>query len=164
MFVIEKAFQVTYGHRIATQTLSDNRECQCRRLHGHGGSLVIELSSKNLVRGMVLDYNELDIIKAFIDKFLDHRMILDKDDPMLNYLIKEYEIVDSQWRFSKIRKSNDYEDLVEQELYESLILIDCEPTSENFCKILYNELKQIIPWVSKVSWSETGKTNATYME
>lgn len=172
MYTISKEFQFSYSHRVWNQELSDSQECKCRHLHGHNGVLTIELSSNTLTRDMVLDYNELNHIKAFVDSFIDHRLIMDKNDPMLKFLISPYAVMESKYGFNKIKKQGFnkikkqgvYLCDEEQELYESIVLIECCPSSENFCRILYKELKKDCSFISWVSWSETPKTNASYWE
>jgi len=162
MYKITKEFEASYAHRVWNQTLNDGQVCKCRRCHGHNSVIQLELKATTLQNDMVLDYNELGCFKKFVDDYIDHRTILDMNDPILKHFKIEYIIDAPKFGFSKIINMYPIKDEVEQELYDSIILIDCVPTSENFCRLIYDGLKKTIPQISKVSWSETGKTNATY--
>jgi len=162
MYKISKQFGASYGHRVWNQTLNDGQVCKCRRLHGHNSVIELELESDSLTNDMVLDYNELKMFKSFVDEYIDHRTILDINDPILNHLNLKYLICAPKFGFSKVDALYPFSDDAERELYESIILIDCVPTSENFCRLIFNGLKGIVPQLSSVSWSETEKTNASY--
>lgn len=60
-------------------------EGKCARPHGHNGRLEIELVSETLDgRGMVVDFGEVKArLVEFIDREIDHRMLLRQDDPMI---------------------------------------------------------------------------------
>lgn len=46
----------------------------CGRLHGHNYTFTFVLEAGLLdPRGFVVDYRELDVVKRWIDEFLDHR-------------------------------------------------------------------------------------------
>jgi 6-pyruvoyltetrahydropterin/6-carboxytetrahydropterin synthase len=50
----------------------------CARLHGHNYIITIHLKSETLDEcGFVKDYNDLKIVKQFIDERLDHRHLND---------------------------------------------------------------------------------------
>lgn len=167
MYLINKSFDFSYGHRVWNQELSSG-VCKCRWLHGHNGVIKVDLMKDELVRGMVLDYNELKFIKEFIDEFLDHRMIMDIHDPMLPMLVRcrreELTAYADRYKFFKVKP--DERALVTnemKELYESLTIVHFVPTSENICKAIYEGLDaEGIP-VVKVSFKETDKTEAMYI-
>ena len=70
MFTIKKEFSFSASHQL--QGLPDNHPCS--RLHGHNYKVIVELRSEKLDEiGFVQDYRELDLIKEFIDRELDHR-------------------------------------------------------------------------------------------
>ncbi|MDA2925480.1 6-carboxytetrahydropterin synthase, partial [Acidobacteria bacterium AH-259-L09] len=76
---IVKRLHFCYGHRLL------DYEGKCARAHGHNGILEIELSSEKLdQRGMVYDFGDVkSYLKEFIDREIDHRMLLREDDPMV---------------------------------------------------------------------------------
>ena len=131
MFKVTKAITFCYGHRLL------NYRGKCRFLHGHNGTVEIELSSKTLDRrGMVRDFTEIKhAIQRWIDEHLDHKMILCKDDPALAALRK---------------------------LKEPLYVIDANPTAEQLAKLIFEETKRQGFPVSAVRLWETNSSFATY--
>ena len=82
MYSITKTIEFCYGHRLL------NYEGKCRHLHGHNGRVEIELSSRVLDRrGMVRDFDEIkQVVQTWIDRELDHKMLLSRRDPALPLL------------------------------------------------------------------------------
>lgn len=84
-WVIDKEFEFDYGHRVHNQTLdtdySIDGACVCRHLHGHRGKVRVYLSSDQLTRGVVTDYKHLNWLKNFLDQQIDHKFIIDINDP-----------------------------------------------------------------------------------
>ncbi len=83
---IAKQFDFCYGHRVWSQTLdvefSMDSCLACRHLHGHQGRLMVYLSSDKLENGMVTDFHHLNWFKHFLDSTLDHKFIIDINDPL----------------------------------------------------------------------------------
>ncbi len=77
MFSVSREIDFCYGHRLL------NYAGKCRYLHGHNGRVVISFEAPSLdQRGMVLDFSEIkETVSRWIDDNLDHRMILNRDDP-----------------------------------------------------------------------------------
>src|SRR5918992_2846257 len=77
MFRVTREILFCYGHRLL------NYEGKCKYLHGHNGRAVITLEAPRLdERGMVLDFTDIKrVVAAWIDDNLDHRMILQRNDP-----------------------------------------------------------------------------------
>lgn len=74
MYRISKEFHFSASHQLLQ--LPDDH-C-CARLHGHNYIVVIELSSETLNQfSFVRDYNELKLLKNYIDDNLDHRHLND---------------------------------------------------------------------------------------
>lgn len=94
-WTIDKSFDWCYGHRVWSQELnadfvgSEGVCLACRHLHGHQGKLKVMLEGKELERGMVTDFKHLGWMKNFIDDVLDHKMILDLNDPILEHEVPE---------------------------------------------------------------------------
>lgn len=92
MFTIHKDFSLCYGHRTWVQKLiegySDNMCLSCRRLHGHEGRVVVYLEAPDLnQQQMVTDFRNLSYYKKFLDDNIDHRFIIDKNDPIFNKIV-----------------------------------------------------------------------------
>ena len=70
MYSIRKQFSFSASHQLTS--LDDSHPCA--RLHGHNYIVEIVLKSPSLnEHGFVVDYRELDALKAYIDETLDHR-------------------------------------------------------------------------------------------
>lgn len=78
-YTIVKRIDFSYGHRLM------DYDGKCAHAHGHNGVLEIELSSHDLdTRGMVYDFTDVKrLLKDFIDREIDHRMLLREDDPLV---------------------------------------------------------------------------------
>ena len=131
MYSVRKLIPFCYGHRLL------NYEGKCRFLHGHNGTVEIELSSTQLdPRGMVWDFTEIRrAIQGWIDEHLDHKMILCKDDPLLPIL---------------------------QQRKEPVYIIDENPTAEHLAKLIHDRAAQLGFPVTAVRLWETDSSFATY--
>ncbi len=105
MFRVSRQFDFCYGHRLL------NYPGKCRHLHGHNGRAVITVESPGLDdRGMVVDFADIKrVVSRWIDDHLDHRMILNRDDPAVPVL---------------------------QQLGEPMYLLDTNPTAESIAKLI----------------------------
>lgn len=162
-FTIDKQFDFCYGHRVHNQRLdtkfTDNGcAClACRHLHGHQGTVKVFLeatqSNMNISKtGMVTDFKHLGWFKNFIDDVLDHKMILDLEDPLLSYELPELCTLDKKmfdmdsliydnrgfYTVDMNKLVNDLSldmynpyDMALYEKYEGIVLVDFVPTSEN---------------------------------
>ena len=131
MFHVTKLIDFCYGHRLLKY------EGKCRHLHGHNGRVEIRLRGDTLdERGMLMDFGDVkETMKRWIDDNLDHRMILCRDDPALDY----------------IRQAG--------ELHYA---IDENPTTEVIAKLIYDKGREIgLPIVEVVLW-ETPTSFAAY--
>lgn len=108
---------------------------QCGRMHGHNYIVKVELSSYTTNElGFVQDYGELDPIKEYIDKHLDHRFIAESEQQAVFY------------------------NLVNTEVF----ILGKQSSAENLAKHIFDTFKEEFPLLSAVSISETPKTWATY--
>ena len=131
MYAVTKVIHFCYGHRLL------NYEGKCRYLHGHNGRVEIELGSERLdERGMVRDFNEIkETIQAWIDRELDHKMLLRRDDPV----------------FPILRRLN-----------EPVFVMDENPTAEAIARLIFTyTASQGFPVTSVRLW-ETESSCATY--
>lgn len=129
MFKVTKHIDFCYGHRLL------NYEGMCRHLHGHNGRVELDIESDRLdPRGMVVDFSDIKhVVKAWIDETLDHRMLLNKADPLLPALRNEL-----------------------------VFVMDDNPTAENIAKLIFNHARsQGLP-VTEVRLWETPSSFATY--
>ena len=133
MFQVSQNIEFCYGHRLL------NYAGKCRHLHGHNGKAVIVLEGEDLDdRGMLVDFSDIkNSVRTWIDNELDHRMILNRNDPVVEYL---------------------------RDQGEPLYLIDDNPTAENIARLIYRFTKSEGFPVLEVRLWETPKSFATYRE
>ena len=131
MFSVTQEIDFCYGHRLL------NYAGKCRHLHGHNARAIIVLEGEHLdSRGMLVDFSDIKAeLRTWIDKQLDHRMILCRHDPVVALL---------------------------QQTGEPLYLIDENPTAENIAKLIYNVAQKFAFPVVEVSLWETPRSCATY--
>lgn len=131
MFRVTKEIHFCYGHRLL------NYDGKCRNLHGHNGKAVVTLEAPTLDRlGMVVDFSEIKrVLKTWIDEYLDHKMLLHRDDPVV----------------PDLRRHG-----------EPFVLLDVNPTAENIAKLICDHaLANGLPVVEVTLW-ETEGSFATY--
>ena len=174
---ITKDFDFCYGHRVWNQTLNEkfsvDSQCACRHMHGHQGKIQVKLSSDALKDGMVTDFKHLNWFKSFIDKYIDHKFILDINDPAYNHIIPDsnvpwvkteygFMVLDENW------KNTPGVDPYKLEIYEGLVLVDFVPTSENLSKWLWGIVNQTMSKLSddiitsSVTFFETPKSSSCF--
>lgn len=131
MFRVTRQIDFCYGHRLL------NYDGKCKYLHGHNGRAVIAIEAPRLDhRGMVLDFSDIKrVVSNWIDENLDHRMLLNRDDPAVAAL---------------------------QAMGEPMFLMDANPTAENIAKLIFDfTAAQGFPIVECRLW-ETPNCFATY--
>lgn len=149
IWTIDKSFDFCYGHRVWSQELNteftgmDGACLACRHLHGHQGKLKIFLEADILTSGMVTDFKHLGWMKDFIDKVLDHKFIMDINDPLVTHECPEYVDDSKNLDLSKFQFHDEgywtpnlrnlligvNSAIVEK--YDGMVLVDFVPTSEN---------------------------------
>lgn len=171
---ISKEFDFCYGHRVWSQTLDTEFSLdgclKCRHLHGHQGKILVYLESSELKDGMVTDFKHLNWFKAFLDDVLDHKFILDINDPLFHTLIpnvKKEELIkfDEGHYIVDLTKFKDDETHM-IELYEGYVVVNFVPTSENlsawFLKIVQKKMNKLGVKVSHIEFLETPKSKSTF--
>lgn len=131
MYRVAKCIDFCYGHRLV------HYEGKCRHLHGHNGRVRIEIEGDGLdSRGMLADFGDIKrIMKKWIDDNLDHRMILSREDPALEYF----------------RASG-----------EPHYVIDENPTAEAIARLIYNQALELGLPVTRVLLWETPDSCAEF--
>jgi len=156
-WIIDKTFDFCYGHRVWSQKLDKTYaldEClMCRHLHGHEGVIKIFLSSEKLDSGMVTDFKHLNWFKEWLDAVLDHKFILDRNDPLFFDLMHHYADergemdeerfhchAEGYWtpRLELLRNVPD----ALMEKYEGMVIVDFVPTSENLTSWLLGIVRE----------------------
>ena len=131
MYRVTKEIRFCYGHRLL------NYDGKCRHLHGHNGLVEIELSAPSLdPRGMVMDFEDIKrAVQTWIDRELDHKMLINRADPLLPTL---------------------------QTSQEPCFVIEGNPTAEAIAKLIYDYAKSHGFPVTRVTLWETDSSFATY--
>lgn len=170
---ISKSFDFCYGHRVWSQTLDPEfamDSClKCRHLHGHQGKIVVYLEAQKLKDGMVTDFKHLNWFKSFIDDVLDHKFIIDINDPLFSTLIpnvKKENLINFEDGYKLIDLTDFKDEPLLIELYEGYVVVDFIPTSENlsewFLQIVQKKMNKIGVKVSHVEFLETPKSKSTF--
>jgi len=131
MYSVTREITFCYGHRLL------DYDGKCRHLHGHNGRAVITLAATRLDElGMVVDFSRLKhVVGGWIDEALDHKMLLQRDDPVLPYLLEQGEPV---------------------------YVLDVNPTAENIARLIFDyAAQQGFPVVEVKLW-ETETCYASY--
>jgi len=170
---ISKQFDFCYGHRVWSQELNTEYsldDClMCRHLHGHQGKIIVHLESESLKNGMVTDFKHLNWFKKFLDDTIDHKFIIDINDPLFETLLPHYKDKNNFITMSENYKIPDLtlvrnEAIHITEMYEGFIIVDFVPTSENLSawllKIVQKKMAKIDIKVSHLEYFETPKSRS----
>ena len=170
-----------YGHRVWTQKLNadfaDDLQCACRRLHGHSGEFVVYMSGDTLINSMVTDFRHLEFAKRIFGQILDHRFVIDQNDPYFDQMIKPgTKFIDlnlpvtnqpSYFLGKEVDLSTFTLGSPEYEVYEGFTIVDFVPTSENLSKwvadAIQYKMNSIGVRVTQVDWKETKKSCSSYI-
>lgn len=131
MYKVTKEIHFCYGHRLI------DYEGKCAHPHGHNGKIEIELGADHLdKRGMVYDFGDIkEMIQKWVDRELDHKMILKKGDALVKIL---------------------------KELKEPCFEMDENPTAESLAKLVFDYGKSKGMPILQVTFWETQSSSATY--
>ena len=82
MYSVTKRIDFCYGHRLL------DYDGICKHPHGHNATAEIEVRADTLDhRGMVVDFGDIKrSLKTWIDREIDHKMVLRRDDPLVKPL------------------------------------------------------------------------------
>jgi 6-pyruvoyltetrahydropterin/6-carboxytetrahydropterin synthase len=132
MYSVTKRIEFCYGHRLL------DYEGICKHPHGHNAVAEIEVQTATLdSRNMVCDFSDIKrIVKTWIDKELDHKMVLRHDDP----LVKAF-----------------------QQLGEPMFLLDSNPTVERIARLIFEYASSNGLPVVRVKVWETPTSFAEYV-
>jgi 6-pyruvoyltetrahydropterin/6-carboxytetrahydropterin synthase len=131
MYSVTKRIEFCYGHRLM------DYDGVCRHPHGHNAIVEIDIRAERLDgRNMVADFTDIKrIVKGWIDRELDHKMILRKDDPLADAL---------------------------QRLGEPTYLLESNPTVERIAQLIFDMSREQGLPVARVTVWETPTSWATY--
>ena len=180
-WVIDKEFHFEMGHRVWAQKLdrpdlSIETECACKHLHGHSYVIKVFLGADTLDQSaMVTDFKNLNFMKEFVDNVLDHKFMIDINDPnfelitgvSLNHIRavvdynKNFTNLGSIWPAGSIQPQIG-EDIAVQLHRNSFVLVNFVPTSENICKYLKLYAQERIGDFAKVTAVELWETKKSH--
>ena len=197
-WTIDKQFDFCFGHRVWSQALDTKYSLDgclaCRHLHGHQGKVKLFLGANELEKGMVTDFKHTNIFKKWLDDIMDHKFIIDRNDPLFSNLAGDilltpdeslswyenlminynseygYAIPDLDHITDNLSKLNisDAQKQAIYEKYEGLVIVDFVPTSENLCKWWYEVANKMLNGLGidivAVEYWETPKSHCRYSE
>ena len=131
MYSVTKRIEFCYGHRLM------DYDGVCRHPHGHNAIVEIDIRAERLDgRNMVADFTDIKrVVKGWIDRELDHKMILREDDPLAQAL---------------------------RQLGEPMYLLESNPTVERIAQLIFDMSREQGLPVSRVTVWETPTSWATY--
>ena len=131
MYSVTKRIDFCYGHRLL------DYDGLCKHPHGHNAVAEIEVRTETLDRrNMVVDFGDIKrLVKEWIDRELDHRMILRHDDPLVKAL---------------------------QALGEPVYVLDSNPTVERIARLVFDVSREQGLPVDRVTVWETPSSWASY--
>jgi 6-pyruvoyltetrahydropterin/6-carboxytetrahydropterin synthase len=131
MYSVTKRIEFCYGHRLL------DYDGVCKHPHGHNAVAEIEVRSGALdSRNMVADFSDIKrLVKGWIDRELDHKMILRHDDPLVEPL---------------------------RALGEPVYLLESNPTVERIARLIFDQAASLGFPVVAVRVYETPSSSAVY--
>jgi 6-pyruvoyltetrahydropterin/6-carboxytetrahydropterin synthase len=129
MYSVTKRIDFCYGHRLL------DYEGACKHPHGHNAVAEVEIRTEQLdKRNMVADFTDIKhVVKGWIDRELDHKMILRHDDPLVQLL---------------------------QSLGEPIYILDSNPTVERIARLIFEVSREqglpvcrVTVWETPTSWA-----------
>ena len=180
-WIIDKTFEFCYGHRVWTQKLhgeyAADLKCACRHLHGHEGKMQVYLtnatdSSKLDLTGMVTDFRHTEWLKTWINKYIDHQFVIDRNDPLYDSIVGIRGLVPvlvpntehvAGWHLDLTGLDPN---TPEYEYYEGFMVVDFVPTSENLsawmAKLVDVKMAPLGVKVHHIDWWETPKSRSVF--
>jgi 6-pyruvoyltetrahydropterin/6-carboxytetrahydropterin synthase len=133
MYLVTKRIEFCYGHRLL------DYDGICKHPHGHNAVVEVDVRTDRLdARNMVADFSDIKrLVKGWIDRELDHKMILRHDDPLVAPL---------------------------QALGEPVFTLESNPTVERIAKLIYDMSRDNGLDVTAVRVWETPSSFAEYAD
>lgn len=133
MYLVTKRIEFCYGHRLL------DYGGICKHPHGHNAIVEVDVRTDRLdERNMVADFSDVKrLVKGWIDRELDHKMILRHDDPLVAPL---------------------------RALGEPVFTLESNPTVERIAKLIFEMSRDCGLDVAAIRVWETPSSFATYSE
>src|SRR5262245_19470268 len=131
MYLVTKRIDFCNGRRLL------DYDGICKHPHGHNAVVEVDVRMDRLdSRNMVADFSDIKrIVKGWIDRELDHKMILRQDDPLVTPL---------------------------RELGEPMYLLESNPTVERIARLIFDKGRELGIDIVNVRVWETPTSFATY--
>jgi 6-pyruvoyltetrahydropterin/6-carboxytetrahydropterin synthase len=130
MYAVTKRIEFCYGHRLL------DHDGPCRHPHGHNALVEVEVRAESLdAHDMVVDFGTIrQVLKPWIDRELDHKMLLRQDDPLVGALTG---------------------------LGEPVYTLESNPTAERIARLIFDVAREqglavsrVTVWETPTSWAE----------
>ena len=133
MYLVTKRIEFCYGHRLL------DYDGVCKHPHGHNAVAEVDVRTDQLDRrNMVADFSDIKrLVKGWIDRELDHKMILRRDDPLVEPL---------------------------KALGEPMYLLESNPTVERIARLIFDQTRELGFSVVAVRVWETPSSFAQYAD
>jgi 6-pyruvoyltetrahydropterin/6-carboxytetrahydropterin synthase len=133
MYLVTKRIDFCYGHRLL------DYDGICKHPHGHNATVEVDVRTDRLDnRNMVADFSDIKrLVKGWIDRELDHKMILRHNDPLVGPL---------------------------EALGEPIYKLESNPTVERIAKLIFDKSRELGLDVTAVRVWETPTSFAAYAE
>jgi 6-pyruvoyltetrahydropterin/6-carboxytetrahydropterin synthase len=133
MYLVTKRIEFCYGHRLL------DYDGVCKHPHGHNAVAEVDVRTDQLDRrNMVADFSDIKrLVKGWIDRELDHKMILRHDDPLVAPL---------------------------KALGEPIFILESNPTVERIARLIFDQARELGFQVVAVRVWETPSSFAAYSE
>jgi 6-pyruvoyltetrahydropterin/6-carboxytetrahydropterin synthase len=131
VYLVTTVINFSYGLRLL------DYEGKCAHPHGHNGRVQIELTCETLDRAdMGVDFTVVKHrVQDWVDRHIDHQMILRRDDPLVPVL---------------------------QQMNEPIYVMDRNPTAESLAALIYEVAAELSFPISAVRFWESPTSFATY--
>lgn len=131
MFRVTREIKFCYGHRLL------HYDGRCQYLHGHNGRAIVTMEGPELdARGLLTDFGDIKrTIGEWVDRHLDHHMVLHREDPLAGVLKRHGQMV---------------------------LELDVNPTAENLARLLFDVGAEAGFPISEVQFWETDSSFATF--
>ena len=122
--------------------------------------------------GMVTDFRHLEWLKKWINTYIDHQFIIDRNDPLYDKIIGNRNLIpvcvpDTEYVAGyNVDLTGIQMDTPEYEYYEGFFVVDFVPTSEHLsswmAKLVNEKMKALGVRVHHIDWWETPKSRSVF--
>ena len=138
----------TYGHNIGLSAVfrQPKAHSHCKFLHGYSLAFKFTFGASNLdERNWVVDFGGLKTLKKWLEDSFDHKLVLDRDDPMM-------------YKFAELENAG----LAEITVLDGVGVEKFAEHAYEFASNLVKEMSQGRCWVVSCECAEHGANSAIY--